>query len=79
MKPIYKWNLINKINKASKIQPETKQTVIREERGEGQCGGTSRTYMKDTWTKTRGLCLRVRDGDGWGEGAWWGENGDNCT
>ena len=35
--------------------------------------------MKDTRTKPKGVGLRVGGGDGWGRGAWWGENGDNCT
>ena len=36
--------------------------------------------MKDPWTKPpRGWVSRVGGGDGWGGGAWWGENGDNCT
>ena len=35
--------------------------------------------MKDPWTKPKGVGSRVGCGDGWGEGLWWGENGDNCT
>ena len=43
--------------------------------GEG-CQGI---FIKDPWTKPkRG---RIKDGgeDGWGQGEWWGENGDNST
>ena len=32
---------------------------------------------KITWTKLKGAGSRVRGGEG--SGAWWGENGDNCT
>ena len=41
--------------------------------------------MKDPWTKPpRGWVSRVGGGEvgfegGWSGGAWWGENGDNCT
>ena len=31
--------------------------------------------MKDTWTKPKGMGLRVEVGRSGG----WGENGDNCT
>ena len=37
------------------------------------------TCIKDTWTKPKGVGLRVGGGDGWGREVWWGENGDNCT
>ena len=44
------------------------------EKGKGHQG----TCVKDTWTKPKGVGLRVGGGDGvWG--AWWGENRDNCT
>ena len=37
------------------------------------------TCIKDTWTKPKGIRLRVAGGDGWSDRQWWGENGDNCT
>ena len=40
--------------------------------------GHQGTYIKDTWTKPKGVGLRVGGGDGWGRGeAQWDENGDN--
>ena len=41
--------------------------------------GLSGACVKDTWTKPRGVELRVGGGDGWGWGEWLGGNGDNCT
>ena len=35
--------------------------------------------MKDTWTKPKGIGLKVRGRDGWGGGLWWGTSGDKCT
>ena len=46
-------------------------------RREGE--GFSGTTIKDTWTKPRGGGSREGNGDGWGEGEWWGVNADNCT
>ena len=40
--------------------------------------GHQGTCIKDTWTKPNKVGLRVESGDGWGRGAWWGANGDNC-
>ena len=45
----------------------------------GECEGASRTTIKDTWTKPRGVESGEGGGDGWGG---WGEVGgkaDNCT
>ena len=63
------------------MEIKNKLTVTRGERdsGEKQGKGHQGTCIKDTWTKPKGVGLRVGGGDGWGRGAWWGENGDNCT
>ena len=37
------------------------------------------TCIKDIWTKPKREVSRVEGRDGWGRGAWWSENGDNCT
>ena len=39
----------------------------------------SGTSIKDTWTKPKGVGLRVGGGDGWGGGSGGGRNVDNCT
>ena len=44
--------------------------IIEDNGGQGTC-------MKDTWTKPKGEGFE--GGGAWGAGAWWGENGDNCT
>ena len=47
--------------------------------GEGKEGKHHQgTYIKDTWTKPKGVGLRVGDGGKWGGRKWWWENGDNC-
>ena len=39
----------------------------------------SSTMYEGQWTEPKGVGSRVEGMDGWGKGAWWGENGDNCT
>ena len=39
--------------------------------------GHQGTCIKDTWTKPKGVGLRVGCRDGWGGGPSWGRNGDN--
>ena len=72
----------SKQNKNRDVEINNKLTVTRRER-EGVMGkkgkGHQRTCVKDKWTKPKGVGSRVGCGDGWGEGLWWGENGDNCT
>ena len=50
-------------------------------RGNGEKQGKVHqgTCIKDTWTKPKGVGLRVGGGNGWGGGDCWGGNGDNCT
>ena len=73
----YKWNLINKTNKQAtqnqRLEIKNKQTVTRGEVG-GDTGGKkgegfSRTSIKDTWTKPKGVGQMVGSGDGWGGGS----------
>ena len=42
-------------------------------KGKGHQG----TCIKDTWTKPKGVGLRVGGGGQWSRGEQWGENGDN--
>ena len=46
------------------------------EKGEGLSGNMHKGHMDKT---KRGVGSRVECEDGWSEGEWWRENGDNCT
>ena len=35
--------------------------------------------MNDTWTKLKGVRIEMGGGDGWSQGVWWGEHGDDFT
>ena len=79
----YKWNLINKTSKQAKYNQShcNKEQTDSNQRGGGRRitgekgKGYQRTSIKDTWTKPKGVGMRVRGEDGWGSGAWWAEMG----
>ena len=73
----------SKQNISRNIEIKNKLIVTRGER-ERDIGGKygkihQGTCIKDCWTKPKGVCSRVADVDGCGEGPWWGENRDNYT
>ena len=39
--------------------------------GERRGTGCQGTWVKDTWTKPKGVGSRVGGGCGWGHGDWW--------
>ena len=51
--------------------------------GEGNGGkkgkGFQETWIRDPWTKPKGVRIEGGGGDGWGEGKLWEENGGNYT
>ena len=65
------------------IEIKNKLTVTREEEEGGYWGkeweGSSRTCIKDPWTKPKGCRIKGRKWGGRDWGEWWSKNGDNCT
>ena len=63
------------------IEIKNKLAVTREGKDNGVKWrkGHQGTCIKDTWTKPKGVGLRLGGGDGWGGGMGLGENGDNFT
>ena len=60
------------------MEIKNKLTVTRRERDNGRKKGKGHqgAFIKDTWTKPKGIGLRMGGGNGW---EWWGGNGDTCT
>ena len=83
------WNIINKTNKQAKYNQRhwNEEQTDSNQRGQGsgiigdnkEKAISEHVCIKDAWTKPKGVGSRVGCRDGWGRGAWWGENGDNCT
>ena len=76
-------NQQNKQNITRDTEIKNKLTVIRGDGGEGQWGeegeGSSRNMYKGHMDKANGGRFKG-ERQGWvRRGAWWGENGDNCT
>ena len=65
------------------IEIKNKLTVSRGELGGDGAGkggkGFQEHVQRTNGQSQRRVRSRVRSGDGWGHGEWWGENGDNCT
>ena len=83
----YKWNLINKTNKQAKYNQRhwNKEQFDSNPRGgvretiRDNGGWPSRSMHKGHMDKAKGGGFKGGR-QGWVEqGAWWGENGDNCT